>query len=93
VESALRVLDGAICLFDSVAAVEPQSEMVWRQADRYGVPRISFVNKMDRLGANFFPHKRHDSSELEAIITLSVAMSWRFKNVGLIFLLLCYRPS
>lgn len=54
VERALRVLDGSICLFDSVAGVEPQSETVWRQADRYGVPRICFVNKMDRLGANFF---------------------------------------
>jgi elongation factor G len=54
VERALRVLDGAICLFDSVAGVEPQSETVWRQADRYGVPRICFVNKMDRMGANFF---------------------------------------
>lgn len=48
------MLDGAICLFDSVAGVEPQSETVWRQADKYGVPRICFVNKMDRLGANFF---------------------------------------
>lgn len=54
VERALRVLDGAICLFDSVAGVEPQSETVWRQADKYGVPRICFVNKMDRMGANFF---------------------------------------
>lgn len=54
VERALRVLDSAICLFDSVAGVEPQSETVWRQADKYGVPRICFVNKMDRLGANFF---------------------------------------
>ncbi|GAV75612.1 GTP_EFTU domain-containing protein/EFG_C domain-containing protein/GTP_EFTU_D2 domain-containing protein/EFG_IV domain-containing protein [Cephalotus follicularis] len=54
VERALRVLDGAICLFDSVAGVEPQSETVWRQADKYGVPRICFINKMDRLGANFF---------------------------------------
>jgi len=53
VERALRVLDGAICLFDSVAGVEPQSETVWRQADKYGVPRICFVNKMDRLGANY----------------------------------------
>lgn len=54
VERALKVLDGAICLFDSVAGVEPQSETVWRQADKYGVPRICFVNKMDRMGANFF---------------------------------------
>ena len=54
VERALRILDGAICLFNSVAGVEPQSETVWRQADKYGVPRIFFVNKMDRLGANFF---------------------------------------
>lgn len=54
VERALRVLDGAICLFDSVAGVEPQSETVWRQADKYGVPRICFVNKMDQMGANFF---------------------------------------
>lgn len=53
VERSLRVLDGAICVFDSVAGVEPQSETVWRQADKYGVPRICFVNKMDRIGANF----------------------------------------
>jgi elongation factor G len=53
VERSLRVLDGAVALFDSVAGVEPQSETVWRQADKYGVPRIAFVNKMDRVGANF----------------------------------------
>src|SRR3569832_110283 len=52
-ERSLRVLDGAVALFDSVAGVEPQSETVWRQADKYGVPRIAFVNKMDRVGANF----------------------------------------
>ena len=54
VERSLRVLDGAIAVFDSVAGVEPQSETVWRQADRYGVPRIAFMNKMDRTGADFF---------------------------------------
>jgi elongation factor G len=54
VERSLRVLDGAIAVFDSVAGVEPQSETVWRQADRYRVPRIAFINKMDRVGADFF---------------------------------------
>jgi len=54
VERSLRVLDGAVAIFDSVAGVEPQSETVWRQANRYGVPRIAFMNKMDRVGADFF---------------------------------------
>jgi elongation factor G len=54
VERSLRVLDGAIAVFDSVAGVEPQSETVWRQADKYRVPRIAFINKMDRTGADFF---------------------------------------
>jgi elongation factor G len=54
VERSLRVLDGAIALFDSVAGVEPQSETVWRQADKYKVPRVAYVNKMDRTGADFF---------------------------------------
>ena len=54
VERSLRVLDGAVAVFDSVAGVEPQSETVWRQADRYNVPRMCFINKMDRIGANFY---------------------------------------
>jgi len=54
VERSLRVLDGAVAVFDSVAGVEPQSETVWRQADKYRVPRIAFINKMDRVGADFY---------------------------------------
>src|SRR5690606_8652386 len=54
VERSLRVLDGAVAVFDGVAGVEPQSETVWRQADKYGVPRMCFVNKMDRTGADFY---------------------------------------
>ncbi|KAK9819785.1 hypothetical protein WJX72_002321 [[Myrmecia] bisecta] len=67
VERALRVLDGCVALFDSVAGVEPQSETVWRQADRYGVPRLCFVNKMDRMGANFFRTRDMVISNLGAV--------------------------
>lgn len=66
VERSLRVLDGAVALFDSVSGVEPQSETVWRQADKYGVPRIAFVNKMDRMGADFFDSIRTMHEKLHA---------------------------
>ncbi|GLT69676.1 hypothetical protein SLA2020_418100 [Shorea laevis] len=84
VERALRVLDGAICLFDSVAGVEPQSETVWRQADKYGVPRICFVNKMDRLGANFFRTRDMIVTNLGAkplVIQIPVGSEDNFKGV------------
>ncbi|PKI59513.1 hypothetical protein CRG98_020041, partial [Punica granatum] len=84
VERALRVLDGAICLFDSVAGVEPQSETVWRQADKYGVPRICFVNKMDRLGANFFRTRDMIVTNLGAkplVIQLPIGAEDNFQGV------------
>jgi elongation factor G len=84
VERALRVLDGAVALFDSVAGVEPQSETVWRQADKYGVPRICFVNKMDRMGANFFRTVDMIVSNLGAtplVCTLPIGAEDNFKGV------------
>src|SRR4051794_23679679 len=71
VERSLRVLDGAVCVFDGVAGVEPQSETVWRQADKYGVPRICFVNKLDRAGASF---DRSFQSILDRLGANAVAM-------------------
>ena len=61
VERSLRVLDGACAVFCAVGGVEPQSETVWRQADTYGVPRIAYINKMDRMGADFFNVRRDDA--------------------------------
>lgn len=66
VERSLRVLDGAVAVFCSVSGVEPQSETVWRQADKYGVPRIAFVNKMDRIGADFFDAVKTMKEKLHA---------------------------
>src|SRR3982750_4627414 len=66
VERSLRVLDGAVCVFDGVAGVEPQSETVWRQADKYGVPRICFINKLDRAGAEFLRCVRQITERLGA---------------------------
>src|SRR6187549_348989 len=71
VERSLRVLDGAVCVFDGVAGVEPQSETVWRQADKYGVPRICFINKLDRAGASF---ERSFKSILDRLGANAVAM-------------------
>src|SRR5689334_4195249 len=71
VERSLRVLDGAVAVFDGVAGVEPQSETVWRQADKYGVPRICFINKLDRAGASF---ERSFNSILDRLGANAVAM-------------------
>jgi elongation factor G len=75
VERSLRVLDGAVAVFDAVAGVEPQSETVWRQADRYHVPRICFVNKMDRTGADFERTVRMIEDRLQAV-PLVVQLPW-----------------
>jgi elongation factor G len=75
VERSLRVLDGAVAIFDAVAGVEPQSETVWRQADRYRVPRICFVNKMDRTGADFDRTVEMISNRLHAV-PLVVQLPW-----------------
>jgi len=66
VERSLRVLDGAVAVFDGVSGVQPQSETVWRQADKYNVPRIAFINKMDRVGADFMASVRSIRERLGA---------------------------
>ena len=84
VERCLRVLDGAIAVFDGVAGVEPQSEKVWRQADKYGVPRICFANKMDRIGANFPRCVEMIKTRLGAcpmVMTLPIGIENDFKGV------------
>ncbi len=84
VERSLRVLDGAVAVFDSVAGVEPQSETVWRQADKYRVPRICFVNKMDRIGANFqmtFDQIKTKLGANPVAIQLPIGSEDRFKGV------------
>jgi elongation factor G len=84
VERSLRVLDGAIALFDSVAGVEPQSETVWRQADKYAVPRIAFINKMDRIGADFTGSVKtmHDRLAANAVpIQIPIGAESEFKGV------------
>ncbi|MBI2026941.1 MAG: elongation factor G, partial [Deltaproteobacteria bacterium] len=84
VERSLRVLDGAVCVFCSVGGVEPQSETVWRQADKYHVPRIAFFNKMDRVGADFFDGVEQMRSKLgtnPVIFQIPVGFEENFKGV------------
>jgi elongation factor G len=88
VERSLRVLDGAVAVFDSVAGVEPQSETVWRQADKYRVPRICFVNKMDRIGADFKRTFEQIITKLEANpVALQLPIGSEDKFVGVIDLI------
>src|SRR5579875_1355059 len=84
VERSLRVLDGAIAVFDAVAGVEPQTETVWRQADKYGVPRMCFVNKMDRIGADFFRCVEMIKDRLDArpaVVQLPIGVESTFAGV------------
>ena len=88
VERSLRVLDGAVCVFDGVAGVEPQSETVWRQADRYNVPRICFVNKLDRTGASFDRCVEMIGSRLNAIaLVLQIPIGLEGDFVGVVDLI------
>ncbi|MEI7593853.1 MAG: elongation factor G [Actinomycetes bacterium] len=84
VERSLRVLDGAVAVFDGVAGVEPQTETVWRQANKYGVPRMCFINKMDRLGADFFKALDSIKDRLDcttAVIQLPIGAEGNYKGV------------
>jgi elongation factor G len=85
VERSLRVLDGAVAVFDSVAGVQPQSETVWRQADKYKVPRIAFINKMDRIGADFFKSVQSMIDRLGANpIPIQLPIGQEDKHIGVI---------
>ena len=89
VERSLRVLDGAVCVFDSVAGVEPQSETVWRQADKYDVPRMCFVNKMDRIGADFYRCVDMIDDRLGAVpLVLQLPIGSEAEYAGLVDLLI-----
>jgi elongation factor G len=84
VERSLRVLDGAVAVFDAVAGVEPQTETVWRQADKYGVPRMCFVNKMDRIGADFYRCVDMIKDRLDAtvaVVQLPIGVESEFRGV------------
>ncbi|MEY5040025.1 MAG: elongation factor, partial [Actinomycetota bacterium] len=83
VERSLRVLDGAVAVFDSVAGVEPQTETVWRQANKYRVPRMCFINKMDRLGADFFAALdsiRHRLEANPAVVQLPIGAEGHYQG-------------
>ena len=86
VERSLRVLDGAVAVFDAVAGVQPQSETVWRQADKYKVPRIAFMNKMDRVGANFLHsiETMHDRLNAKSAVAIQLPLGREEKHAGII---------
>jgi elongation factor G len=86
VERSLRVLDGAVAVFDAVAGVQPQSETVWRQADKYRVPRIAFMNKMDRVGANFLHsiQTMHDRLNARAAVPIQLPLGQEGDHAGVI---------
>ncbi|HEX6740122.1 MAG TPA: elongation factor G [Vicinamibacteria bacterium] len=86
VERSLRVLDGAVAVFDAVAGVQPQSETVWRQADKYKVPRIAFMNKMDRVGANFLHsiQTMHDRLNAKSAVPIQLPLGQEDKHEGVI---------
>jgi elongation factor G len=86
VERSLRVLDGAVAVFDAVAGVQPQSETVWRQADKYKVPRIAFMNKMDRVGANFLHsiQTMHDRLNAKEAVAIQLPLGQEDKHEGVI---------
>jgi elongation factor G len=86
VERSLRVLDGAVAVFDAVAGVQPQSETVWRQADKYRVPRIAFMNKMDRVGANFLHsiQTMHDRLNAKSAVAIQLPLGQEDQHQGVI---------
>src|SRR6188768_2642010 len=86
VERSLRVLDGAVAVFDAVAGVQPQSETVWRQADKYRVPRICFINKMDRVGANFLHsiETMHERLSAKSAVPIQLPLGQEADHAGVI---------
>jgi elongation factor G len=86
VERSLRVLDGAVAVFDAVAGVQPQSETVWRQADKYKVPRIAFINKMDRVGANFLHsiETMHERLNAKSAVAIQLPLGQEDQHAGVI---------